>query len=84
MIFIKGLMRLVEASKDAHGEYTINGHSYMNKYEADVLEVISQLESAMYDVTRKLQNGNKIVGDTNVTHKEEEHGEESVQQETDA
>src|SRR5439155_10625572 len=60
---------VVAASKDAHGEYHINGYSHMNYYEADVFEVISQLESAMYDVTRKLQ---------------EKHHEEPMRQESEA
>lgn len=50
---------LVEQSKDAHGEYHIGGRTHFNRYEADVLEVISQLESAMYNVTLSLQNGMK-------------------------
>ena len=50
-------VELVEASKDEHGEYHINGHSHYRFYEADVYDVVSQLESAMYDVTRRLQNG---------------------------
>jgi hypothetical protein len=50
---------LVEASKDAAGEYHINGTSHFGRFEADVYEVISQLESAMYDVMRKLHTGNQ-------------------------
>lgn len=50
---------LVESSKDAQGEYHINGYSHTTRYEADVFEVISQLESAMYDVTLRLKNGNQ-------------------------
>ena len=50
---------LVEATKDSHGEYHINGHSHMSKYETDVFEVVCQLESAVYDVTLRLQNGTK-------------------------
>ena len=49
---------LVEASKDAHGDYHI-GTPHAGRYESDVYEVISQLESAIYDVTRKLQNSAK-------------------------
>ena len=47
---------LVEATKDAQGEYHINGRVHYSHYDADVYEVVSQLESAMYDVTLKLQN----------------------------
>src|SRR6266487_1494020 len=49
---------LVEATKDANNEYHINGSSHYGRYESDVYEVNSQLESALYDVTRKLQNDN--------------------------
>ena len=49
---------LVEATKDANNEYHIGGTSHYGRYESDTYEVISQLESAVYDVTRKLQNGN--------------------------
>lgn len=75
---------LVEQTKDTHGQYHINGHLRASRYEADVLEVVSQLESATYDVVRKLQNGNTVAGDTNVPTKEEEHGEEPVRQDSDA
>ncbi len=64
---------LVEASKDSHGKYHINGHSHFGSYASDIYEVISQLESAMYDVTRRLQNG-----------KQGEQHEEPVRQESDA
>ena len=50
---------LVEATKDANNEYHIGGTSHYGCYESDTYEVISQLESALYDVTRKLQNGNR-------------------------
>jgi hypothetical protein len=59
---------LVEASKDANGYYHINGNSHFSRFEADVYEVISQLESALYDVTSRLQNGNR----TEVQHAEED------------
>jgi hypothetical protein len=49
---------LVEACKDAEGVYHI-GTPHSGRYDSDMYEVISQLESAMYDVTRKLQNGAK-------------------------
>lgn len=85
---------LVEQTKDTRGQYHINGHIRASRYEADVYEVISQLESAMYDVTRRLQNGNTLKdinvpnntadNDTNVAIEEEEHGEEPVQQEENA
>ena len=48
---------LVEATKDTQGYYHVGGSSHENKYEADTLEVISQLESAAYNVVLKLQNG---------------------------
>lgn len=48
---------LVEATKDANQQYHINGTSHYGKSEVDVFEVIAQLESAVYDVTRKLQSG---------------------------
>src|SRR5947209_19765026 len=68
---------LVDASKDAHGEYHIGGFSHYGRYESDVYEVISQLESALYDVTRKLQYANKEA--------EEEHSEqEPLREESDA
>lgn len=66
---------LIEGTKDIQGQYHINGHIRASLYEADVYEVISQLESAMYDVTRKLQNGKPV---------EETHGEEPVRQDSDA
>jgi hypothetical protein len=66
---------LVEATKDEHGNYHINGHIHASRYEADVYEVISQLESALYDVTRKLQNQTPL---------EAEHGEEPMRQDSDA
>jgi hypothetical protein len=66
---------LVEANKDPQGQYHINGHIRASRYEADVYEVISQLESALYDVTRKLQT--KLPA-------EETHGEEPVRQDSDA
>jgi hypothetical protein len=50
---------LVEATKDEQGNYHVNGYTHVSKYEADVFEVVSQLESALYDVTRKLQNNNE-------------------------
>src|SRR5947209_2490089 len=50
---------LVEATKDANNEYHVGGTSHYGRYESDIYEVISQLESALYDVTRKLQNGNR-------------------------
>jgi len=50
---------LVEATKDAEGYYHVNGYAHAGKYESDILAVISQLESALYDVTRKLQTGNQ-------------------------
>jgi hypothetical protein len=46
---------LVEATKDANNEYHVGGYSHYGRYESDVYEIISQLESALYDVTRKLQ-----------------------------
>lgn len=49
---------LVEQSKDAQGTYRINGYTHYGKFEADVYEVISQLESATYEVTLKLKNDN--------------------------
>jgi hypothetical protein len=52
---------LVEASKDTRGEYHIGGSSHYGRYEVDTYHIISQLESAMYDVTRKLQNSNSVV-----------------------
>jgi hypothetical protein len=48
---------LVEATKDATNEYHIGGMSHYGRYESDIYEVISQLESAMYDVSRKIHNG---------------------------
>jgi hypothetical protein len=48
---------LVEATKDATNKYYISGASHYGRYESDIYEVISQLESAMYDVTRKFHNG---------------------------
>ena len=65
----------MEASKDASGEYHIHGNSHSGRFEADVYEVISQLESAFYDVTRKLQNG--------TFHKEEESDEEPLRKDND-
>src|SRR5207248_11758644 len=62
---------LVEATKDANNEYHIGGTSHYSRYESDVYDVISQLESALYDVTRKLQNGNKP--------REETHSDEESQ-----
>lgn len=64
---------LVEASKDESGRYTINGSSPSGNFEENVLKVISQLESALYDVERKLQNGNALK-DSNVPTKEEQNG----------
>jgi hypothetical protein len=52
---------LVEASKDTRGEYHVGGYSHYGRYDADTYHIISQLESAMYDVTRKLQNGSSVV-----------------------
>ncbi len=66
---------LVEASKDASGEYHIHGISHYGRFEADVYDVISQLESAVYDVTRKLQNG--------TFHKEKESDEEPLRKDHD-
>ena len=63
---------LVEASKTTDGEYRINGNIHHGHYEADVYEVISQLESAMYDVTRRIQNG-KQGTDDQTTEQEEPH-----------
>ena len=68
---------LVEATKDANNEYHIGGTSHYGRYESDTYEVISQLESALYDVTRKLQNGNKPMEETR-------SGEQSQRQESDA
>ena len=68
---------LVEATKDANNEYHIGGTSHYGRYESDTYEVISQLESALYDVTRKLQNGNKEAEETH-------SGEQSQRQESDA
>jgi len=65
---------LVEATKDANGDYHINGRSHYGHYEADVYEVVSQLESALYDVTRKLQVNSK---------QEEEDDEEPLRKESD-
>jgi hypothetical protein len=66
---------LVEASKDIHNEYHIGGVSHYGRYESDTYEVISQLESAMYDVSRKLQN--------TTTRAEEEYREqESLREES--
>jgi hypothetical protein len=50
---------LVEATKDESGHYHIGGNVHNARYNADVYEVISQLESAIYDVTRKVQNSAK-------------------------
>ena len=69
---------LVEARKDTHGEYHIGASSHFGRFESDIYEVISQLESALYDVTRKLQNS-KVVQTG-----EEQHGQEPVQQEGNA
>ena len=66
---------LVEASKDASGEYHIHGNSHFGRFEADVYDVISQLESAVYDVTRKLQNV--------PFHKEEASDEEPLRKDHD-
>jgi hypothetical protein len=52
---------LVEASKDTRGEYHVGGYSHYGRYDADTYHIISQLESAMYDVTRKLQYNNNVV-----------------------
>ncbi len=49
---------LVEASKDIHGEYHIGETPHSGRYESDTYEVISQLESAVYDVIRRLNKGN--------------------------
>ena len=68
---------LVEASKDTRGEYHIGDTSHYGRYESDIYEVISQLESAMYDVTRKLQYGTK-------KDVEEQHEQEPMQQKSDA
>jgi len=68
---------LVEATKDANNEYHIGGYSHYGRYESDTYEVISQLESALYDVTRKLQNGNKEAEETH-------SGEQSQRQASDA
>src|SRR5438270_13173081 len=68
---------LVEESKDANNEYHIGGTSHYGRYESDTYEVISQLESAVYDVTRKLQNGNKEAEETH-------SGQQSQRQESDA
>ncbi len=48
---------LVESTKDENGEYHVGGTAHTQKDEGDVFVVISQLESAVYDVTRKLQSG---------------------------
>jgi len=48
---------LVEASKDAQGNYHLGGYAHYGKHESDTLAVISQLESAIYDVTLRLKNG---------------------------
>ena len=48
---------LVDACQDARGAYHMNGSSPRGHSEAAVYEVISQLESALYDVTRRLQQG---------------------------
>ena len=68
---------LVEASKDTRGEYHIHGSSHFSRYESDIYEVISQLESALYDVTRKLQNGK-------TKDVEEQHEQEPLREESDA
>src|SRR2546421_6003925 len=68
---------LVEATKDASNEYHIGGTSHYGRYESATYEVISQLESALYDVTRKLQNRNKPMEETR-------SGEQSQRQESDA
>src|SRR2546423_8621130 len=68
---------LVEATKDANNEYHIGGTSHYGRYESDTYEVISQLESAVYDVTRKLQNGNK-------PREETRSGEQPQRQASDA
>jgi hypothetical protein len=47
---------VVLASKDAQGAYHIGGNAHAGRFEAKVYEVISLLESAVYDVTRRLQS----------------------------
>lgn len=61
---------LVEASKDTNGAYHIGGNAHSGRFDADVYEVISQLESALYDVTRRLQNGQQ--GTDNRTAEQEQ------------
>jgi len=46
---------LVETTKDSQGYYHLTGSSHPGKVEADTLAVVSQLESALYDVTIRLQ-----------------------------
>jgi len=58
--------QLVEATKDSQGQYHVNGYIHVSKYEVDTYEFVSQLESALYDVSCRLQNGN---------HKENQDGE---------
>src|SRR5439155_12106768 len=43
---------LVEACKDANGNYHLNGNSHYSR-ESVLYEVISQLESAVYDVASR-------------------------------
>jgi len=46
---------LVEASRNEQGEYTIGGTIHTSRSVFDTYEAISILESAMYDVTLKVQ-----------------------------
>jgi hypothetical protein len=54
---------LIEATKNERGEYIVKGYTHYTKLESHTLDVVSQLESAVYDATLKFQNDN---------HKEEE------------
>ncbi|MBV9688973.1 MAG: hypothetical protein JO202_04595 [Ktedonobacteraceae bacterium] len=47
---------LVESTKMPDGSYLINGNRQYAKWESDVLDVVSQLESAVYDVTLKFNH----------------------------
>jgi hypothetical protein len=54
---------LVEATKDDQGYYHLNGSSHTGKSEADVLDVVSHLESAVYDVSLKLRHTHVQTGE---------------------
>ena len=50
---------LVEANKDKGGQYHIGSYPHYCKFDSDIFEVISELESAVYDVTLKFKKNGK-------------------------